>query len=182
VPGADMNKSLVAVLNDNERLLVAETEPASLGALDEDAAVELHDRVRRARNKYAGQYRRAASARVPEAGGRGKARPANERAAMKTEAFEQALSLVSRRVATLARASAARLRSERISAAKAARQGTGPSARKLSPGAKAAQPRGSGAAVADQVRDRSMRTPATEKQRASTKAMGARRQARKDSR
>lgn len=176
-----MDASLVAVLNDSERLLVAETEPATLGALDEDAAVELHDRIRRARNKYAGQYRRAASARVLEAGGRGMARPSNKRAAMKAEVFEQALSLVSRRVATLARASAARLRSERISAARAARQGKGPSAGK-SAGARAARMSGAQAAVPEQVMDRSMRTPATEKQRASIKAQGARRQAKKDNR
>jgi hypothetical protein len=177
-----MERSLAAVLNDSERLLVGETEPAKLGALDEDAAVELHDRIRRARNKYAGQYRRVASARVPEAGGRGKARPANERAAMKAEAFEQALSVVSRRVATLARASAARLRSERVSAARAARQGTGPSAGTTAAAAKAARTAGARAAGQDQAMDRSKRTPATQKQRASTMAMGARRQAKKDSR
>ena len=34
-----MNASLLAVLNDAERLLVAQTEPAELAALDEDAAI-----------------------------------------------------------------------------------------------------------------------------------------------
>lgn len=86
-----MNASLQAVLSDSERLLVAETEPARLAPLDEDAAVELHTKIRSARNKYVGQYRRAASTRVAEEGGRGKARPANKRAAMKAEAFEEAL-------------------------------------------------------------------------------------------
>jgi hypothetical protein len=33
-----MNASLLAVLNDAERLLVAQTGPAELAALDEDAA------------------------------------------------------------------------------------------------------------------------------------------------
>ena len=56
-----MNKSLLAVLNDAERLLVAQTGRAELAALDEDAAIELEARIRRARNKYVGQYRRAAS-------------------------------------------------------------------------------------------------------------------------
>ena len=60
-----MKASLLAVLNDSERLLVAETESAALAPLDEDAVAALHDRVRRARNKYVGQYRRGASARVP---------------------------------------------------------------------------------------------------------------------
>jgi hypothetical protein len=39
---------------------------------------------------------------------------------MKAEAFEEALSRVSRRVAVLARQSAARLRAERLAAARAA--------------------------------------------------------------
>jgi hypothetical protein len=59
-----MNASLLAVLDDAERLLVAQTERAELAALDEDAAIDLEARIRRARNKYVGQYRRAASARV----------------------------------------------------------------------------------------------------------------------
>src|SRR5580698_4450140 len=70
-----MNASLLAALNDAERLLVAETERAGLAVLDEDAAIDLEARIRRARNKYVGQYRRAASAAVPEHGGRGTARP-----------------------------------------------------------------------------------------------------------
>ena len=40
-----MNASLLAVLNDAERLLVAETGRAELAALDEDAAIELETRV-----------------------------------------------------------------------------------------------------------------------------------------
>jgi len=69
-----MNASLLAVLNDSERLLVAQTEQAELAALDEDAAIEVEGRIRRARNKYVGQYRRGASAAVAEHGGRGRAR------------------------------------------------------------------------------------------------------------
>src|ERR1700746_407230 len=87
-----MNASLLAVLSDAERLLVAQTEPAELAALDEDAAIEFEARIRRARNKYVGQYRRGASARVAEAGGRGKARPENTRGALKAGAFEEAVS------------------------------------------------------------------------------------------
>ena len=68
-----MNASLLAVLNDAERLLVAETGRAELAALDEDAAIDLETRIRRARNRYVGQYRRAASAAVAEHGGRGRA-------------------------------------------------------------------------------------------------------------
>ncbi|HEX4089364.1 MAG TPA: hypothetical protein VHZ33_11640 [Trebonia sp.] len=173
-----MNASLLAVLNDDERLLVTQTEQAELARLDEDEAVALHDRIRRARNKYSGQYRRAASARVPEKGGRGKAAPGNKRAAMKTEAFEEALSRVSRRVAALARQSAALLRSERIEQARAAK-GTGPA--RSAPTAVPAQ-RGSSGVTGEPLGDRALRSPATEKRRGGTLAMGARRQAKRDSR
>ncbi|WP_300608448.1 hypothetical protein, partial [Trebonia sp.] len=107
-----MNASLRAALNDRERLLVAQTEPGALAGLDQDAAMDLHTRVRRARDKHVSLYRRAASARVAEEGGRDAAHPDNARAAAKAEAFEQALSRVSRRLAVLARESAAALRAE----------------------------------------------------------------------
>ena len=54
-----MDASLQSVLNDSERLLVGETEPAALAALDEDAAIEVESRIRRARNKYAAMALRA---------------------------------------------------------------------------------------------------------------------------
>jgi len=174
-----MNASLLAVLNDAERLLVGQTGPAELAALDEDAAIELETRIRRARNKYVGQYRRAASAAVAEHGGRGKARPENTRAAMKAEAFEEALSRVSRRVAALARQSAAELRAERIAAARAAKQGQAPAARRAAPAA--AGPTGP-AVTGEPTGGRSLRSPALAKRRAGTRAAGARRQAARDSR
>ena len=172
-----MNASLLAVLNDAERLLVAQTEPAELAALDVDAAIELEGRIRRARNKYVGQYRRAASARVAEQGGRGMARPQNSRAAMKAEAFEEALSRVSRRVAVLARQSAAALRAERLAAARAVKQGQGPAQEAASGPDQAENP-----ATTEPIGDRARRLPATEMRRASTRAAGARRQAKRDSR
>ena len=173
-----MDASLLAVLNDAERLLVAQTEPAELAPLDEDAAIELEARIRRARNKYVSQYRRGASARVAEQGGRGLARPENRRAAMKAEAFEEALSRVSRRVAALARQSAAELRAERIAAARAARQGRDPAKSGAEPTAGRKGP----AVTGEPTGDRALRSPRTEKQRASTLAAGDRRQAKKDSR
>jgi len=172
-----MNKSLLAALNDAERLLVAQTGRAELAALDEDAAIELEARIRRARNKYVGQYRRAASAAVAEHGGRGKARPENTRAAMKAEAFEEALSLVSRRVAALARQSAAQLRSERLAAARAAQPAQPLGERSAAPAAARKGP----AVTGEPVGDRALRSPATAKRRASTRAAGARRQAKRDS-
>ena len=173
-----MDASLLAVLNDAERLVVAQTGRAELAALDEDAALELEARIRRARNKYVGQYRRGASAAVAEHGGRGKARPENKRASMKAEAFEEALSKVSRRVATLARQSAAELRAERIAAARAAKQGQGPDGRKAAP---ALVPK-SRALTPERVSNDALRTPDMEKRRASTRAAGARQQAKRDSR
>ena len=128
-----MDRSLLAVLNDAERLLVAQAEPAALVTLDEDAAIDLEARVRRARGKYVSQYRRAASARVADVGGRGKARTGNARAAAKAEVFERALSQVSRRVAALARQSAATLRAERLAAARAAKRPEWPGAGQMVP-------------------------------------------------
>jgi hypothetical protein len=116
-----MNASLLAVLNDAERLLVAETERAPLAVLDEDAAIELATRIRRARNKYVGQYRRAASA---------------------------------------------------------AKQSRGPDRAR----AVAAATRKGPTVTGEPKGDRALRSPASEKQRASTRAMGARRQAKRDSR
>jgi hypothetical protein len=189
-----MNATLLAVLSDSERLLVSQTETAELAGLDEDAAVDLHGRIRSARNKYTGQYRREASAKVAAKGGRGKARPENTRARMKAEAFEDALSRVSRRVATLARQSALQLRTERISAARAAR-GTPAVAVAAKSGAAGAGKAQSGTAQAGAAAGtakrgtamqgtaavKGVRTPASEKRRASTMATGARRQAKRDS-
>jgi hypothetical protein len=182
-----MDASLLAVLNDSERLLVAETEPAALAMLDEDAAIELETRIRRTRDKYTGQYRRAASARVAEHGGRGQARPENARAAAKAEAFERALSRVSRRVAALARQSAAALRAERLAAAKAAKRGQGdwPGAGEMVPRQRRRPAEAGGregpAVTPEPTGDRALRSAASEKRRAGTLASGARAQAKRDS-
>ena len=55
--------------------------------LDEDALLDLHGRVRRARTKYMKLYRRQASARIGNVGARGAARPQNRRNADKAEVF-----------------------------------------------------------------------------------------------
>src|SRR5215475_5534057 len=157
-----MDASLLAVLNDAERLLVAETERANLAGLDEDEAIELETRIRRARNKYVGQYRRVASAAVGTKGGRGKARPENARARLKAEAFEEALSRASGRVAALARQSAAELRAERLAAARAGSRSQGPVGR----GARSRAP-GTGATTgAEAAAAEALRSPRTEKERA----------------
>jgi hypothetical protein len=168
-----MDAAMLAVLNETEKLLIAETDREALAALDEDAAIELETRIRRARNKYVGQYRRAAAARVAEHAGRGSARPENVRAAQKAEAFERALSQVSRRVGVLAGQSAAALRAERLALARAAKEHDRPGAGEMVP----RQRRPGPAAPAD----RAPRTPASERERAQTRAAGARQQARRDS-
>ena len=174
-----MNASLLAVLTDAERLLIARTERAELAELDEDTAIELEARIRRARNKYAGLYRRGASAAVIEHGGRGRAAPENTRAAMKAEAFEEALARVSRRVAVLARQSAAQLRAERLAAARAAKEGQRPEPPLA---AAPAEGRQSPVLSGEPIGDRALRSPASARTRASTRARGARQQAKRDSR
>ena len=171
-----MNATVLAALNGSERQLIAETEPKALALLDEDEVAALHTRIQRARNKYVGIYRRGASARVVDRGARGEARPKNRTAALKVEAFEDALSRVSRRLAALSRESASALRTERLEAARAAKAGTTKSA-SASPQAK--EPR---SATTTPRGDRALRSPAREKNRAGTRALGDRRQAKRDAR
>jgi hypothetical protein len=165
--------ALLNSLTEAEFMLVRETEPARLAELDEDELLALHTRVRRARDKFTTSYRREASTKVTAYGGRGKAGPKNTRNAQKAEVFEDALARVSRRVAVAARHSAAELRSDRIEAARAERNTAPPrpsSRQRSSPqGSQRPQPVPASA-------------PAARKRQASTKAAGARRQARRDSR
>jgi hypothetical protein len=172
-----MDESLRAVLTESERLLVDETDSGALAALDEDGAIELETRIRRARDKYVSQYRRSASAAVAEHGGRGKARPRNARAGAKAEAFERSLSSVSHRVAVLASKAAAKLRSERLAAAKAVKQDDWPRAGGRVP----AQRRKGPEVTPEPAGERALRNPASEKERAGMMAAGARKQAKRDS-
>jgi hypothetical protein len=165
-----MDKRLLAQLNDTELMLWRETGRDELSELDEDAVAELHDRIRRARNKYTGQYRREASARVAAAGGRGQARPANARNAARAEVFEEALTRVSRRLAVLSREAAAELRHERLAAAKATRT--------AGPDRATATEASGGPGQARTHRQ----TTGGKKRDASTRAAGARRQAARDAR
>jgi hypothetical protein len=167
-----MNKALLNSLTEKERGLFAETEPDALTGLDEDALLELHGRIRRARNKYTKLYRRQASAGVAAHGGRGFSYAKNQRDRDKAEVFELALAKVSKRVDVVARQAAADLRAERLAAARAGR-GTGPGSR--SGVADDAMPD-------DQSRRRPVKTTGGLKKDASTRAQGARRQAKRDSR
>jgi hypothetical protein len=107
-------------LTEAELAIVRSSEPKALVDLDEDALLELHDRVRRARNRYRGQYRRRAAANVLEVGGRGRAHAQNQRARDKVEVFETALARVSTALAKAARRAAAELKSERLAMARSA--------------------------------------------------------------
>ncbi len=163
-----MNKAMLALLTDAERLLVAQTEPAHLSALDEDEVSAVHTRIGRARNKYVGIYRRGAAGRVSERGGRGKAGVESGRDRAKAEVFEEALSRVSRRLAVLAAESARTLRDERLASARAARTGG-------SSGAVAAKP------AKTRARVKSPRTPIGQKNRAAAAGKNATWQAKRDS-
>ncbi|HEU5129686.1 MAG TPA: hypothetical protein VFU12_17035 [Glycomyces sp.] len=164
-------KALLNSLTENELALVRETERERLAGLDEDALAHLHDRVRRARNKYTGLYRREGGAKVVQYGGRGKARPKNLRNAQKAEVFEDALARVSRSLAQAARRSATELKDRRVAAAREARNTAPPRSRGPQRRSRpAAAPRAETPA------------PAVRRRRASSMAKGARRQAKRDAR
>jgi len=107
-------------LNEKEQALLAETQAARLKGLDEDALIELHGRIRRARDKYVGLHRREVAGQVGAKRARGAASAAPRRSASKAELFEAGLARVSASLAKAARASAAALKAERLAAAQAA--------------------------------------------------------------
>lgn len=170
---------LLGSLTEAERLLVRETEREQLAGLTEDELVELHTRIRRARDKYVKLYRRQSATRVTTVGGRGKAFEKGTRDRGKAEVFEDALARVSRRLAAAARESARALKAERLAEARAAR--SSPPPRSTAP-RKATTARKTAPRKASQRIDRSPRTPNRVKRHATTRAKGARNQARKDSR
>jgi hypothetical protein len=115
-----MVDAMLNSLTEAELLIVRSAEPRALADLDEDALLDLHDRVRRARNKFKGQYRRQAATKVSGVGGRGKAYAQNQRARDKAEVFETALARVSAALAKAARRAAAELKAERLAAVRTA--------------------------------------------------------------
>lgn len=175
-----MNKAMLAVLTDAEHLLVAQTDKAALSRMDEDALAELHDRIRRARNKTVGQYRRGGSAKVKGVGGRGKASQQNQRARDKAEVFEVALAAVSTALAAAARRSAADLKAERLAAARSTavpKKATSTTAKRA-----ASPSRAKPAAPARTTSGSKRPAPSQAKKNSHTQAVGARRQAKRDGR
>jgi hypothetical protein len=164
---------LASTLGRTEREILLETEDNRIAELGEDELIDLHRRIRRARNKYVGTYRRAGSKKVAKKGGRGKAKQANARNADRAEVFEDALARVSARLAAVASQEAEQLKAARLAAANP--EGTWP-------GAKAPAKPARGKAGAAKVTDRKPSGPGRAKRDASSQAQGARRQAKKDSR
>jgi hypothetical protein len=167
-----MNNQIWGMLNASEQQLLRQVEPAALARLDEDELADLHDRVRRARNKYSKLYRRRAGAQVGRDRSRGGAHAQHARTVAKAEAFEDALATVSRQLAKAAQASARELRAERLAAARNAKSGNKkPAKKKASARKRATRPA-----------TKQRKTPSTKKARASTRAANARRQAKRDGR
>jgi hypothetical protein len=113
-----MDPTTRAMLNEAEQALLRETDERDLVKLDEDELIELHRRIRRARTKYVKLHRRRGAAQVRKDRSRTRARGAVRKTAIKAEAFEEALAVVSARLATLAAEAAETLKQERLAAAR----------------------------------------------------------------
>lgn len=158
------------VLKDKERDLIRELEPERLAELDEDGLLALHKRVRRARNKHTTNYRRGAAGHVEQAGGRGAAAAGSDKARGRAYVFEEALSIISAELARVAHEQAEELKDERLARAREGRWS--------GPGSEAPFDEGAGAG---RMREHQQTTGGV-KRDASSRAQGARRQAKRDSR
>jgi hypothetical protein len=172
--------ALANSLGKSAQDLLRETEDDRMAQLDEDGLVDLHRRVRRARNKYVDIYRRTGSQKVSKKGGRGLAKDKNARNAGRAEVFEDALARVSARLAEVAAAEAEALKAARLGAASPA--GTWPGSEEAAEASGEAPASTPEAPTRAKVRDRRPTGPGRAKRDASTRALGARRQARKDAR
>lgn len=163
-------EDLTGILKDDERDLIREVEAARMKLLDEDELLSLHKRVRRARKKHTKNYRRRAAAGVVEEGARGTARPRHGKAAQRAEVFEEALSRVSQRLATVAQETYETLKRERLDQARSGKS-SGPTDPTVTDTAGV----GPGRTAKHQT------SPGAKKAQASTQASNAQRQAKKDS-
>jgi hypothetical protein len=167
-----MNRAVFNSMTVAEQRLVAESSREAMAALDEEELLALHTRIRRARAKYVTKYRRTASGAVAKRGGRGISYPSNQRDRDKAEVFEVALASVSKEVAAHAARAAADLKASRLAAARSGGSGPEKTAARSSSMEKPAVsgPRGA------------KKTTGGIKKDASSRALGARRQAKRDSR
>lgn len=164
---------LHTLFSAKEQTLLVATESARLADLSEDELDELLTLVRRARNKYTKLYRRQSADLVVASSSRRGTSTSNQRTKRKAEIFEDALARVARSLAAAASATAKELKRERLDAARAAK-GTPAIAQAGSHGSSAPSPTRA---------PRKAKGPNTSRsQRASTKAKGARSQAKRDSR
>jgi hypothetical protein len=170
-----MTTKLLDTLNESDLQLVRQTSLDELRNLDEDALLDLHAQVRRARNKHVGVYRRQAAARVQRKGARGLAREGNQRNVARAEIFEDALSRVSRQLGVVARESARELKAERLALAKSDNPPAAPARAARTSGAKPVVKKPT---LSDKTREK----PGRIKREAGSKAAGARRQAKRDAR
>jgi hypothetical protein len=121
-----MKKLDYKMLTDSEKELVLAARPKQLRKLDEDELIELHQRMRRARNKYAKLHRRRSAGQVRADRSRSKASKKHARVAAKAEIFEDKLSKVSRQLAVVSKERADALRDERLAAARGEAPPSGP--------------------------------------------------------
>lgn len=176
-----MDKATRKSLTSAEFALLRATEREEMEGLDEDELLALHSRVRRARNKHSKLHRRQSAAQVQADRARGNASKKNPRAAAKAEVFEDALARVSRRLAVVARDTAAELKAERLAAARAGSPKKAKQAKKAASRSKGAAKGAKGKASAKKG-DASLRSPVKAKKKASARAKNARAQARRDNR
>lgn len=167
-----MVKKVLKSLSEDEYKIVRKTKKSAMAGLDEDHLIDLHSRIRRARNKSVTQYRRAGAKKVKAKGGRGAAKAANVHNAARAEVFEKSLSRVSARLATVSREAARELRAERLDRARTSSPATEFDPDALGKVSSAGRPR------IDTTRE----SPGRKKYEASTIAAGARRQTKKDRR
>jgi len=164
---------LRTLFSEPEQTLLVRTEAARLAVLTEDELADLLTAVRRARNKYTKLYRRQSSALVDQASSRAGTSTSNTRTKRKAEIFEDALSRVAKFLSRAAKASADELKAERLAAA--AGGGSPKAARGRKPAADTTK--------ADRAaRPKPSQGAASASRQGSTKAAGARNQARRDSR
>ena len=172
-----------AFLNSEERKLVRATQPSRLQKLDEEQLLDLHARVRRARNKYSKNYRRGAAKRVSKDRTRAYASKAYHRTAQKAEVFETALGRVSDALAAESHRSAKAIKKERLDAASKAKNAAQRKAtQQKRAAAKKAAARKAGAKTGSSKNKAKTKTPISKKGRATTKASGKRSQAKRDKR
>lgn len=162
-------QKLLQSLSEADFQVVRATEPKQMSGLDEDELLELHARVRRARNKHVTNYRRAGAGKVGAKGSRAAARNANERNAERAEIFEDALSRVSRQLAVVARRSATELKADRLARA----------SRETAPATTASRTTAAASRGGSRV-EAARKSPARKKREAGSRAAGARRQAKRD--